>query len=103
MDTKVVNYSDPERRERTPAGSVFQHLSREQKQEKKVYYLAISDRPNFPSPFRSNILSYKVEAEYRQKGTKEKDSQKIVVTAVRKSKIVPNKFHPVKLQVLGVS
>lgn len=32
-----------------------------------AHYLAISDRPNFPSPFRSNILSYKVEAEQRGK------------------------------------
>lgn len=62
--------------------------------EKKAYYLAISDRPNFPSPFRSNILSYKEEAEYRQKGTEENDSQIFLnTTAVRKSKIVPNKFH----------
>lgn len=65
LDTKVVNYSDVGRLERTSAGSVFQHLSREQKEEGNAYYLAISDRPNFPSPFRSNIRSYKVKAACR--------------------------------------
>lgn len=65
LDTEVVNYSDPGTRERTSAGSAFQHLSREQKKEGSAYYLAISDRPSFPSPFRSNIRSYKVKAEYR--------------------------------------
>lgn len=65
LDTKVVNYSDLGRRERTSAGSAFQHLSREQKEKGNAYYLAISDRPNFPSPFRSNIRSYKVKAAYR--------------------------------------
>lgn len=50
-------------------------IQRTETRKKKEYYLAISDRPNFPSPFRSNILSYKVEAEYRQKGSEENDSQ----------------------------
>lgn len=78
LDTKVVNYSDFGRRERTSAGSVFQHLSREQKEGGNAYYLAISDRPNFPSPFRSNIRSYKVKAAYRWKGREGKQPQRKV-------------------------